>query len=237
MGKGKTGSIRQNTMDRAQLNAMERHGKRLDHMGPSRQVRDVEPLVYGTLDLAEARDRHMEGVQQQGNTEAVHMFVQFPTDLPGADTLPKQQRMLSMAVEFANAYHGGDAVFAARLDRDEKGRHGVDVFLMPRYDFHTKTGGLRSGRQSPSSARQRPRSGMGRMTPERRVRPYRMRGLNICEGRACDGWNHHSAKPRGRRTGWSQRLTAWPKTACAWTPKGRLWRPVSLMWRQGKRPS
>ena len=140
MGKGKTGSIRQNTMDRAQLNAMERHGKRLDHMGPARRVRDADPLVYGSLDLAEARDRHMEGVQQQGSTEAVHMFAQFPTDIPAPDTPVKQQRMLAMAVEFANAYHGGDAVFAARLDRDEKGRHGVDVFLMPRYDFQYKDG-------------------------------------------------------------------------------------------------
>jgi hypothetical protein len=140
MGKGKTGSIRQNTMNRAKLNAMESHGKREDTMGPARRVRDVEPLVYGSLNLAEARDRHMEGVQQQGATEALHMFVQFPTDLPGAETPAKQKRMLEMAVEFANTYHGGDAVFAARLDRDEKGRHGVDVFLMPRYDFQYKDG-------------------------------------------------------------------------------------------------
>ena len=140
MGKGKTGAIRQTTLDRATLNAMERHGKRLDSMGPARRVRDVPPLVYGSLDIAEARDRHMEGVQQQGKTEAIHMLVQFPTDLPGADTLPKQERMLALAVEFANAYHGGDAVFAARLDRDEKGKHTVDVFLMPRYDFQYKDG-------------------------------------------------------------------------------------------------
>jgi hypothetical protein len=140
MGKGKTGAIRQTTLDRATLNAMERHGKRLDSMGPARRVRDVPPLVYGSLDIAEARDRHMEGVQQQGKTEAIHMLVQFPTDLPGADTLPKQERMLRLAVEFANAYHGGDAVFAARLDRDEKGKHTVDVFLMPRYDFQYKDG-------------------------------------------------------------------------------------------------
>ncbi|MGR3608709.1 MAG: hypothetical protein ACU0BN_07605 [Sulfitobacter sp.] len=39
-----------------------------------------------------------------------------------------------------NAFHGGDAVFAARLDRDEKGRHSVDVFMMPRHDFRYKDG-------------------------------------------------------------------------------------------------
>ena len=140
MGKGKTGAIRQTTLDRAGLNAMEKHGKRLDHMGPSRRVRDVEPLVYGSLDLAEARDRHMEGVKQQGQTEALHMLVQFPTDIPGADKEQTQKAMLRHAVQFANEYHGGDAVFAARLDRDEKGRHTVDVFLMPRHDFQYKDG-------------------------------------------------------------------------------------------------
>lgn len=68
------------------------------------------------------------------------MLVQFPTDLPGADTLPKQERMPRLAVEFANAYHGGDAVFAARLTGTRRGQHTVDVFLMPRYDFQYKDG-------------------------------------------------------------------------------------------------
>lgn len=140
MGKGKTGAIRQTTLDRATLNAMERHGKRLDSMGPARRVRDVPPLVYGSLDIAEARDKWMEGVQQQGETQAVHMLVQFPTTLPGAETEQGQKAMLRHAVAFANGYHGGDAVFAARLDRDEEGRHTVDVFLMPRYDFRYKDG-------------------------------------------------------------------------------------------------
>ncbi|GHG36431.1 hypothetical protein GCM10017322_39100 [Paracoccus aerius] len=48
--------------------------------------------------------------------------------------------MLVHARKFLNEYHGGDAVFAARLDRDEAGRHTVDVFLMPRYDYHYKDG-------------------------------------------------------------------------------------------------
>lgn len=140
MGKGRTGAIRQQALTRADLNAMERHGKRLDVMGPSRRVRDVPPLVFGSLDIAEARDKWMEGVQQQGKTEALHMIVQFPTDLPGAEKEQTQKAMLRHAVKFANEYHGGDAVFAARLDRDEKGRHTVDVFLMPRHDFQYKDG-------------------------------------------------------------------------------------------------
>jgi len=140
MGSGRTGAIRQQALTRADLNAMERHGKRLDVMGPSRRVRDVPPLVYGSLDIVEARDQWMEGVQQQGRTQALHMLVQFPTDLDQAGTEAVQQAMLRHAVEFANRYHGGDAVFAARLDRDEAGQHTVDVFLMPRYDFTYRDG-------------------------------------------------------------------------------------------------
>lgn len=34
--------------------------------------------------------------------------------------------------------HGGRAVFAARLDRDEAGQHNVDVFYAPRYTKETK---------------------------------------------------------------------------------------------------
>lgn len=140
MGKGKTGAIRQQALSKADFNAAERHGKRLDQMGPSRRVRDADPLVYGSLDLVEARAKHMEGVTQQGQTEAIHMLVQFPTDLKGVDLERNQRAMLNHAVKFANEYHGGDAVFAARLDRDEKGQHTVDVFLMPRHDFTYKDG-------------------------------------------------------------------------------------------------
>lgn len=145
MGKGRTGAIRQEALKGSDFVMAEKHGKRLDLMGPSRRVRDVKPLVYGSLDLAEARRAWMEGVQQQGETEALHMLVQFPTALKidgptPEETERKEQALLMHAVRFANAYHGGDAVFAARLDRDEQGRHTVDVFAMPRYDFTYKDG-------------------------------------------------------------------------------------------------
>ena len=141
MAKGRTGSIRQEALTKADFRKAEQHGKRLDTMGPARQVRDVPPLVFGSLDLEEARAAHMKGVQQQGKTEAIHMLVQFPTDIPlGPDPERTQKAMLDHAVRFANQYHGGDAVFAARLDRDEQGQHTVDVFAMPRYDFTYKDG-------------------------------------------------------------------------------------------------
>lgn len=46
--------------------------------------------------------------------------------------------MLDQAVKFINQHHGGSAVFCGRLDRDEAGRHGVDVFYAPRYLKTTK---------------------------------------------------------------------------------------------------
>jgi hypothetical protein len=108
-------------------------------MGTERRVRPVPPLVFGSLDVAAARDRWMEGVQQQGKTEALHVVVQFPT-ASRVETEKGQQAMMQHAIRFVNEYHGGDAVFAARLDRDEEGRRTVDVFAMPRYDFTYKDG-------------------------------------------------------------------------------------------------
>ena len=138
--KGKVGSVRQKALDFADLRNMERHGKREDESGKRRKIREEDPLVYGSLELRERRSEHMEGVKQSGRSACLHAFVQFPTELIDARRPEQQQAMLDHAVKFLNEYHGGDAVFAARLDRDEKGRHGVDVFLMPRYDFHYKDG-------------------------------------------------------------------------------------------------
>ena len=237
MGKGKTGAIRQTTLDRATLNAMERHGKRLDSMGPARRVRDVPPLVYGSLDIAEARDKWMEGVQQQGETQAVHMLVQFPTTLPGAETEQGQKAMLRHAVAFANGYHGGDAVFAARLDRDEEGRHTVDVFLMPRYDFRYKDGRTQKRASVSKFSKEQARARSGKDDPRAQGRPFKMLGSSISNRRACVGWNHPNARRPGLRTGWSRRLTAWPRTGRAWTPKRRPWRPACWRLRNAKKPS
>lgn len=140
--KGRTGAIRQQAIDHATLAAMEHHGKRQDASGQSRRVRDEPPLVYGTLDLREAREAHLEGVVRQAGSRSacLHAVVQFPTGLVPADNPKAQEWMLQEAVGFMDDFHGGGAVFAARLDRDEAGRHTVDVFLMPTYDRTTKDG-------------------------------------------------------------------------------------------------
>jgi hypothetical protein len=139
---GRVGAIRQKALKAVDLANMERHGKREDESGKRRRVREAEPLVACGLDLRDLRRDWMDGVQQQGNTAALHAFVQYPTELIDAKSKDQQERMLRHAVRFMNDFHGGDAVFAARLDRDEKGRHGVDVFMMPRHDFRYKNGSL-----------------------------------------------------------------------------------------------
>ena len=133
------------------LPAMEDHGKRLDAISRQRQVSRRRPLVHGTLDLRAAYDRHVAGAKMNaGATRPVlHMIVQYP-DLSGPDapapfraagaTRARQQLMLQQAVAWANETHGGDAVFAGRVDRDEAGQWTVDLFLAPKYEKITKTG-------------------------------------------------------------------------------------------------
>ena len=126
-------SYRGQAIDLAALAAAEAHGKRMDHSGAVRRVRDAEPLVYGSLDLRSAYDAHTANVKKNKAAKKVvlHSVVQFPVDWKITPEIENQ--MLADAVEFINETHGGNAVFAARLDRDEKGRHTVDVFATPLY--------------------------------------------------------------------------------------------------------
>lgn len=136
---GKAGAIRVQTLDATDLAAMEKHGQRKDASGQARRVSDEAPLVRGGLDIVALREEHVEGRKQQGKTKAVHAIVQFPQDLI-PNTKMAQRAMLGFAVDFINDFYGGDAVFAARLDRDENGTHKVDVFFLPRWEFQYKDG-------------------------------------------------------------------------------------------------
>lgn len=131
------------------LLAQERHGKRLDGSSQRRRVRDDEPHVYKTLDLCDAYERHMHGVKQNtGATKPIlHFIVRFPPELledgmtkgwSGMSRAESQGRMLRQAVAFINETHGGRAVFAARIDRDEEGETICDVFAAPVYEKRTK---------------------------------------------------------------------------------------------------
>lgn len=158
---GKSGSYRQVTLDRRGLRWAQTHEERKDKLGAARSVSNVPPLIWsrapdglgeisvpedwepGNWDstLIDDFERHVSGARYDkralvaGGKIAAHAFLQFPTALKlDADT---ERLMLARAVKFVNQMHGGDAVFHARLDRDEAGKHGVDVFFAPRYEKTT----------------------------------------------------------------------------------------------------
>jgi len=143
--KGRVGAVRQKALRPAVLAAMEKHGKREDASSQARRVRDEAPLIWNSLDLREAREMHMDGVKQSGQTACLHILCQYPTELMPTD-YEGQYRMLVHSVRFVQRFHGGNAVFAARLDRDETGQHTVDVFAMPTYERTYKDG--RTSRRS-----------------------------------------------------------------------------------------
>lgn len=133
---GISGAARIQRLNMSQLGDAEQHGLRLDKSSAARKVRDAEPLTTTGLDLATLRERHVAGVMvPKSDTIALHMFCQFPTDLvDGNDSA----WMLEHARQFAAKVFGDRAVFADRIDRDEVGLHGVDLFLAPRYVKKTK---------------------------------------------------------------------------------------------------
>lgn len=149
-------AVRCQSLDLAGLARAEKHGKRLDWIGKQRQVRDRAPLTVGGLDLSDAYAQHIEGARQNKGAKkpVLHFLVKFPAEILGDDApTPYAERereereklMLRQAVRFINQSHGGNAVFAARLDRDEDGETVVDVFACPRYLKES-----RSGRREPS---------------------------------------------------------------------------------------
>jgi hypothetical protein len=133
------------------LKAQEKHGKRLDRTSKERRVRKVGPLAYGGLDLRRLYDAHIDGVRLNASCKrpVLHFVVKMPSqvlvdggDAPklyqGKSKRDRQVMMATQAVQFINETHGGDAVFAARVDRDEAGELVVDVFASPRYKKQTK---------------------------------------------------------------------------------------------------
>lgn len=113
------------------LAAAELHGKRLDASSQRRRIANVEPLVHGGLDLQELFAKHAAGCRMDKRTRSpvIHALVQWPTGLPLNSK--NEKAMLAHATKFLNDLFGGNAVFASRLDRDERGQHVVDVFCSP----------------------------------------------------------------------------------------------------------
>lgn len=141
-------AVRSASLDMSGLAKAEVHGKRLDHTSQRRRIREASPLVIGGLDLRALYDEHVAGARMNAGTKkpVLHMIVRVPPELldgPGGGPFvgvreDRQRAMLNLAVAWANESHGGDAVFAARLDRDEQGETICDLFLAPRYSKETK---------------------------------------------------------------------------------------------------
>jgi hypothetical protein len=133
---GIAGSARIQRLKVSQLRSAQKHGLRLDESSKARKVRDAPPLTTTGLDLVALRDHHIEGAMvPKGETVALHMLLQFPTDLVDGDD---GEWMLDHARKFAATVFGDRAIFADRMDRDEAGMHIVDLFLAPRYVKKTK---------------------------------------------------------------------------------------------------
>lgn len=157
---GKSGAYRQVALTRAGLLQAQRHEERKDKLGAARSVSRIAPLIWSRADdgIAEITvpdgwepgewdstllsdfDRHVKDARYDkralaSGKVAAHAFLQFPTALKLDDDTEKM--MLARAVKFVNQMHGKDAVFHARLDRDEHGKHGVDVFFAPKFEKTT----------------------------------------------------------------------------------------------------
>lgn len=141
-------AVRCHALDMAGLAAQEAHGKRMDRISRKRKVRDVPPIVAGGLNLRELYDAHIDGVKQNRASKkpVLQFLVRFPPELLDGEPIgrfagnkaDRQKMMLRQAVKFIQETHGGSAVFAARIDRDEAGETIVDVFATPRYEKRTK---------------------------------------------------------------------------------------------------
>ena len=113
------------------LGAAELHGKREDATSKSRRVNDKKPLLVGGLDLGDLYAQHTVGTKMDKRIKCpvLHMIYQWPKSLEVNEA--NQAMMLKVAREFSDQVLGGQAVFAGRLDRDEKGEHCVDIFAAP----------------------------------------------------------------------------------------------------------
>lgn len=133
---GKSGAIRILPLTMAKLRLAERHGKREDEISKLRVVNSEKPVVYKGLNLVELYKKHTEGAFiPKGKTVVQHALFQFPAELVDSEDA---EYMLHHSVAMSELIWGADAVIAARVDRDEKSRRVVDVFLCPKYLKQTK---------------------------------------------------------------------------------------------------
>lgn len=134
---GVSGAVRIQRLSGVSLAAAEAHGKRLDAIGKARSIIDDAPPITTTgLDLDTLYEAQVKGAKvQKSHTKALHLLLQFPKDLVNGEDA---EAMLTHARKFAVSIFGEEAIFADRVDRDEKSRHVVDLFIAPKYQKVTK---------------------------------------------------------------------------------------------------
>jgi len=128
---GVAGAIRVDQLTMAGLTRAEKHGKRLDGTGKARAINDEAPVTTTGLELNALYLAHVKGAFiPVAKSKAMHVIVQFPADLvDGSDA----SQLLHHARKFVERVFGADAIFADRVDRDEKSQRVVDLFVAPRY--------------------------------------------------------------------------------------------------------
>lgn len=133
---GISGSIRAVCLTKADFNAAEKHGKRLDATSQARAISNDPPVTTTGLDLQKLYTQHVKDVfVPKCKTIAKHIIIQFPKDLVDGED---PDYMLRHARRIVETIFGDQAIFADRVDRDEKGRHIVDIFVAPKYTKKTK---------------------------------------------------------------------------------------------------
>ncbi len=133
---GISGSIRAVCLSKADLTAAERHGKRLDTTSRARAISNDPPVTSTGLDLRKLYRKHVKGAfVPKCKTIAKHIIIQFPKDLVDGED---PAYMLRHARGIVESIFGDKSIFADRVDRDEEGRHIVDIFVAPKYTKKTK---------------------------------------------------------------------------------------------------
>lgn len=133
---GISGSIRAVCLTKADLTAAEKHGKRLDATSRARAISKDPPVTTTGLDLQKLYKQHIKDVfVPKCKTIAKHIIIQFPKDLVDGED---PAYMLRHARRIVEMIFGDQAIFADRVDRDEQGRHIVDIFVAPKYIKKTK---------------------------------------------------------------------------------------------------
>lgn len=133
---GISGSIRAVCLSKADLTAAERHGKRLDVTSKARAISKDPPITSTGLDLWKLYRKHVrDAFVPKCNTVAKHVIIQFPKDLVDGEN---PQHMLHHARRIVETIFNEQSIFADRIDRDEQGRHIVDIFVAPKYIKKTK---------------------------------------------------------------------------------------------------